>query len=56
MSEGEIKDGGILKLRGHVEVFTGSITVYADEADYNGDPDHKHPERKPRRFTRHDCV
>jgi lipopolysaccharide assembly outer membrane protein LptD (OstA) len=35
LAENEIKDGGIVKLRGHVEVITGSITVYADEADYN---------------------
>jgi lipopolysaccharide assembly outer membrane protein LptD (OstA) len=33
--ESEIKDGGIIKLRGHVEVITGSRTVHADEADYN---------------------
>ncbi len=35
LAENETKDGGILKLRGHVEVITGSMTVYADEADYN---------------------
>jgi lipopolysaccharide assembly outer membrane protein LptD (OstA) len=35
LAENEIKDGGILKLRGHVEVITGSMTVHADEADYN---------------------
>jgi len=35
LAQNEIKDGGILRLRGHVEVITGSITVYADEADYN---------------------
>jgi lipopolysaccharide assembly outer membrane protein LptD (OstA) len=35
LAESEIKDGGILKFRGHVEVITGSMTVYADEADYD---------------------
>jgi lipopolysaccharide assembly outer membrane protein LptD (OstA) len=34
-AENETKDSGIFKLRGHVEVITGSMTVYADEADYN---------------------
>jgi lipopolysaccharide assembly outer membrane protein LptD (OstA) len=35
LANNEIKTGGTLKLRGHVEISTGAITVYADEADYN---------------------
>ncbi len=35
MAEHEIKDGGTVKLRGHVQVITTSATIYADEADYN---------------------
>lgn len=35
LAEHEIKQGGVFKLRGHVEVITDSVTVYADEGDYN---------------------
>lgn len=35
LAEREIKDGGTLKLRGHVQVITSSTIFYADEADYN---------------------
>lgn len=31
----EVKQGGTLKLRGHVQVISAAVTVYADEADYN---------------------
>lgn len=31
----EIKDGALIRLRGHVHVATGSVTIEADEADYN---------------------
>src|SRR4051812_19074476 len=35
LADSEIKTGGTVKLRGRVQVVTGSITLYADEADYN---------------------
>jgi lipopolysaccharide assembly outer membrane protein LptD (OstA) len=35
LANSEIKGGGTLKLRGHVQVSSDSITIYADEADYN---------------------
>jgi lipopolysaccharide export system protein LptA len=35
LAEHEVKEGGTLKLRGHVEVRSGSMTVHADEAEYN---------------------
>lgn len=35
LAEHEVRDGGTLKLRGHVQVVSPSTTVYADEADYN---------------------
>lgn len=34
-AEREVKDGPLIRLRGHVQVRTGSITIEADEADYN---------------------
>ena len=34
-AENETKQGGSIKLRGHVEVIAGQITVSADEADYD---------------------
>lgn len=35
LAEHEVKQGGTVKLRGHVEVSSGSMTVHADEAEYN---------------------
>jgi lipopolysaccharide assembly outer membrane protein LptD (OstA) len=35
LAESEIKADGTVKLRGHVEVISGSTTLYADEADYD---------------------
>jgi hypothetical protein len=35
LAKSEVKEGGTLKVRGHVQVITSSTTVYADEADYN---------------------
>jgi lipopolysaccharide assembly outer membrane protein LptD (OstA) len=31
----ELKDGLEMKLRGNVQITTGSVAIYADEADYN---------------------
>jgi lipopolysaccharide assembly outer membrane protein LptD (OstA) len=31
----EIKDGGSFRLRGHVEIETGSVIIYTDEAEYD---------------------
>jgi lipopolysaccharide assembly outer membrane protein LptD (OstA) len=35
LADHEVKEGGTLKLRDHVEIVTASATIYADEADYN---------------------
>ena len=35
LADQETKDGGTLKLRGHVQVISATTIVYADEADYN---------------------
>lgn len=35
VAEQETRDSGIIKLRGHVQVITSSIIVYADEAEYS---------------------
>ena len=31
----EIKDGPLIRLRGHVHISTNTVTIEADEADYN---------------------
>ena len=31
----EIKDGALIRLRGHVHISTSTVTIEADEADYN---------------------
>ena len=35
LAETEVKVGGSVKLRGHVQVISASTIVYADEADYD---------------------
>jgi len=35
LADQETKDGGTLKLRGHVQVISAATIVYADDADYN---------------------
>ncbi len=35
MAQTEMKDGGTIKLRGHVQIISAGVTVFADEADYD---------------------
>ncbi len=35
MAQQEIKDGALIRLRGHVHVLTSTVSIEADEADYN---------------------